>query len=98
MAGSKKVSVSLPLDVLEQVDFVASRFRMTRSAFISSLLSDTMPSIMKVAQCIPPEGQECDGETVKRFRGASAELISDSMKILRSGESGDLLDIDSSDV
>jgi hypothetical protein len=81
-----RVTISLPDDLLSDLDFVASRFKITRSGVVSGLLSEVVPSVRAIVGLMPPPGSDVTEADVKRFRGASADLISKQLAQLLLGE------------
>lgn len=86
MTGIKRVSISLPTDLAEDVDYVSSRLGMTRSAFITQfLLGGELDKLRSVLSTIPEQPSEAD---VKRFRGDSRAYIADQLSKLQHLQGG----------
>jgi hypothetical protein len=81
-----RVTVSLPDDLLADLDFVAARFGISRSGVVTGLLQEIAPSTREIAALMPPEGAGVSEADVMRFRGASAEVISKKIATLLMGE------------
>lgn len=88
-AGVKKITVSLPPEVVSDLDFIALRMRISRSALLGGVLSECIPGLLAVARCVPASG-EVGAEDVRRARGASAEIIGEQIKVLLAGGGDDL--------
>lgn len=87
--GVRKVTVSLPPSVVDDLDFIASRMRISRSALLSGVLGECVPGLLAVAKCVPAEG-DVGEDDVRRARGASAEIIGEKIKLLLAGGEDDL--------
>lgn len=81
-AGVRKVTVSLPPDVVDQLDFVSSRLRCSRSALLSEVLGHSMPALVQLASCIPEVGQDVTEVDARRLRGVSAAVIGEQVRKL----------------
>lgn len=81
-----RVTVSMPDDLLSDLDYVAGRFGISRSGVVTGLLGQVLPSVREIAALLPPEVSEATEADVKRFRGASAEIISRQIAKLLAGE------------
>lgn len=90
--STRRVSVSLPSDVVDHLDFVSSRMGCSRSALLSALLTEALPPLRQIASCLPPKGEEVTGVHAQRFRGEAARALGDQVARLLSGGQGDLLD------
>lgn len=71
-----RVTVTLPGGLVEDLDFAASRLRVTRSGIVAALLADTVPAVRQLAAAYPERIEDATEADIKRFRGASAEIIS----------------------
>tara|TARA_R100001126_G_scaffold9124_1_gene4669 strand:+ start:248 stop:517 length:270 start_codon:yes stop_codon:yes gene_type:complete len=85
-----RVTVSLPDELVSDIDFVAHRFEVSRSGLLAALLSHTMPTIMEIVTLMPDPSGEVTEADVKRFRGASADVISKQIAALLMGGQNDL--------
>lgn len=92
--GFRKITVSLPPEVVDQLDFVASRLRCSRSALLSEVLGFSIPSLVPIASCIPEAGQDVTESDARRLRGVSAQVIGDQVrKLLELGQGVDQDDL-----
>lgn len=87
MANTLKISVSLPAELVENLDFLSSRMGVSRSAIISEALSESMADAARLVRLIPPNPTPAD---VLRMRGESEELVRDRLASVNSMLSGDL--------
>ena len=76
--GVKKVTVSLPPDVLADLDHVAAVVGLSRSAFLSSLLGQSLPQTRAAV------------DALARYNAQSRDAIDSFMKKLISGGQDDL--------
>lgn len=67
-----KISVTVPPELLADLDHVAARLGVSRSALVSGLLGDVLPDMRTVLDAIPLSPEPLD---MVRFRGASAEIV-----------------------
>lgn len=72
MAASARMTITLPAELAGDIARVAGRFGITRSALLVQLLMEPMAELGKLVDMVPPTPSAGD---VKRFRGASIELI-----------------------
>lgn len=89
-SGHRRVTVSLPPAALEQLDFVANRLGCSRSAFLSEMLLQSLPSIVEAVEYLPPGLQDATTDDIRRMRGASARLIGRQVERLILGAQDDL--------
>ncbi|WP_270832374.1 CopG family transcriptional regulator [Aeromonas sp. QDB03] len=82
-----KVSVTLPPDLVESLDQIASRLGVSRSALISDFLSEAVGTLRPLLDTIPLSPTEADK---LRFRGESEEVIKQRLESLK-GMIDDLL-------
>lgn len=67
-----KISVTVPPELLADLDHVAARLGVSRSALVSGLLGDVLPDMRTVLDAIPLSPEPLD---MVRFRGASADIV-----------------------
>ena len=80
MANIKRLSLSVPPEVASDLNFVHRRLNVSKSALVTTLLQDGLRDFRLLLESLPPEP---DDQDMKRFRGASAELITNRMASLR---------------
>ena len=91
MSGFTRCSISLPADVVFQLDYCAGKLQLSRSAFLSGLLSESLPHLVGILGTLPSDPTLASSSDSRRFRGAAADAISDQIgKIIRSGGQGDI--------
>lgn len=69
---AKKISVSIPSPLLDDLQYLSARLGVSRSALITELLGDALPVVVGLLKMVP-EGASPD--EAKRFRGASVDII-----------------------
>lgn len=74
---TKIISISLPFDLLRQVDYAALRLGITRSALIGQALDQVIAPLSELLRDTPDEPTPDD---VLRLRGRSRDLIETRVK------------------
>jgi hypothetical protein len=69
---AKKISVSIPSPLLDDLQYLSGRLGVSRSALITELLGEALPAVAGLLRSVP-EGASPD--EAKRFRGASVDII-----------------------
>lgn len=87
MAKMRKVSLALSPEHVDDVDYVAGRLGVSRSALINSLLGEALPTIRQLFELVPLSPTPND---MVRFRGDSAKLVEERIGQLQ-GIANDLL-------
>ena len=92
MSSSKarKITVSLPDDVVANLDYISKKMRISRSALLSSLLVSSLPGLVEIVDCLPDAGVELTGSDARRLRGVSGKVIGDEISRLISGGQDDM--------
>jgi len=86
MAKTSKISVSLPGDVVADLDYLATRLGVSRSALISEFMGEAVSDMRRILEVIPPNPTPAD---LLRMRGQSEELVRQRVESLK-GMSDDL--------
>lgn len=92
MEKLRKISVSLPDNLVTNLDYLAARTGTSRSAIISEFLADAVEHTRKLFELVPPNPTAAD---VVRMRGQSAEIVRDRLSSLQ-GLADDLFSADRS--
>lgn len=82
-----KISVTVSPELVANLDYVAGRMGVSRSAIISEVLSGPIADMRTMLEQLPLDPTPAD---VVRFRGASAEVVKDRLTNLQ-GIADDLL-------
>jgi hypothetical protein len=86
MTTLKRVSLSLPISVADDLDYISSRLGVSRSAFVSQMLvSADLGQMRSLLSSIPVQPSEAD---TKRFRGESREFVKDQLTRLAKLQGG----------
>lgn len=72
----KRITVSLPPETLEQLDLVSKGLGLSRSAFLSSFLGQSLPALCALASNVVEAEKTGDS---RRYRG---EVISEANKLI----------------
>lgn len=72
MNKTSKISVSLPADVVADLDYMSHRLGVSRSAIIAEMLGESLADAVRLVKLIPPNPTPAD---VLRMRGDSEELV-----------------------
>ena len=70
----------VPPELASDLNFVHRRLGISKSALVTSLLQDGLRNFRLLLESLPPEP---DDQDMRRFRGASADLILEQMKALQ---------------
>lgn len=78
MSGITRVSVSLPSDLVSDLDYIAGRLGVSRSGLLAQMLvSADLGRLRSLLSAIPDEPS---GTDAKRFRGESRSYIADQLR------------------
>lgn len=72
MTSTRKLSVSLSADLVDDLDVLSTRMGVSRSAIISGVLAEPLHAARVLLDTIP--GDHAPGDTV-RMRGDSIEIV-----------------------
>ncbi len=76
----KKISVSLPDNLVTNLDYLAARTGTSRSAIISEFLSDAVDQTRKLFELVPPNPTPAE---IVRMRGQSEEVVRQRLSSLQ---------------
>jgi metal-responsive CopG/Arc/MetJ family transcriptional regulator len=76
----RRINVSLPDDVVDDLDGVARVIGSTRSGLISGILQDMKLSEVRRILSYAEQAQDGDSKAAKRYRGESAEYIVEQLQ------------------
>lgn len=82
-----KISVSLPSQLVVDLDYLSARTGVNRSALIGQLLADAVGEVRKVLELVPPNPTPAE---MLRMRGQSEEAIRTRLESIK-GMTDDLL-------
>lgn len=75
-----KISITIPPELLVDLDYVSGRLGVSRSALIAEVLPDALHVMRKLLEQVPLNPTPGD---VLRFRGESAEIIKQKIESIR---------------
>ena len=81
MSNVKRVTLSLPSDLADNLTYLHRRIGVSKSAFVSSLLAQGVGDLRSLMEALPDNPSP---EDVVRFRGASTELAEGRINHFRS--------------
>lgn len=84
-----RTTISFSEDTLNDLDYLASRLGVTRSALVNSMLSDTVSDLRQLVEEVQENPTQDD---LKRFRGKSADIVNQRVHRLRQQVDNDLFD------
>lgn len=80
MSKQHKVTLSLAPQLVEDLDYLAERTGVSRSALVSEILAEPIGEMRRLMAMIPPSPTPSD---VLRLRGASADVIRERLASLQ---------------
>jgi metal-responsive CopG/Arc/MetJ family transcriptional regulator len=80
MANLRKISVSLPDELVKNLDYLATRTGTSRSAIISEFLTEAAEHTRKLLELVPPSPTAAD---VVRMRGESEAVVRERLASLQ---------------
>jgi len=86
MASLKRVSLSIPGELADNLDYISRRLGVSRSAFVTQLLLEgQLDHLASLLASIPEQPSEAD---VKRFRGDSRAYVREQLERLQRLQGG----------
>jgi len=79
----RKVTFSIPSRMVDDLDFVSGVLGLSRSAFVSALLSQQLPDMVNL--CDVDVGTSDGGRSAKRYRGDSIAAIDIMLREFKAG-------------
>lgn len=78
----RKITISLPPDLVADLDYLGGRLGISRSAIIAELLGETAPLLARLLRSVPVQ-ENATPAVIRRAKGASLELIEELMGSLK---------------
>lgn len=75
-----KISVSLPSEIVDDLDYLSSRIGVSRSALIGQLMSESVPEVRRLLELVPPNPTPAE---LLRMRGQSEDAIRQRLQSLK---------------
>jgi len=72
MSSIKRISLSIPIDLANDLDYVHRRVGVSKSALVSELLAGGLRDVRELLESLPEQPTPDD---LVRLRGASADLV-----------------------
>jgi len=94
--GVRKISLSLPPDVVANLDTLSSSMGLSRSAFLSALLTESLPPMITTLSSISDLIDEIEGSDVspavaqQRYNAGSKDAINAFLRSVVGGVQDDL--------
>jgi hypothetical protein len=79
--ANKVISLSVPPEVVSDLNYIHRRMGISKSALVTSLLKGGLPSLRQLLESLPAQPDDRD---MRRFRGDSASLILSEIQKLQS--------------
>lgn len=76
----QKVSLALDAALVADLDYIAERTRVSRSALVSELLADCVGDVRRLLEMVPESPTPAD---LIRFRGESVDLVRSRLESLK---------------
>lgn len=76
MATVRRVSVTFPTELVDDLDSIAERLGFTRSGLLTQMLQESIPQMARIIRDIPDQPRKAD---VIRFRGESVKVYQDTI-------------------
>lgn len=76
----QKVSLALDPALVADLDYIAERTRVSRSALVSELLADSVGDVRRLLEMVPESPTPAD---LIRFRGESVDLVRSRLESLK---------------
>jgi len=71
-AHAKKISMSLPSALLDDLQYLSGRLGVSRSALMSEILGEAVPTLAELFRAVP---EDASPDEARRLRGASVEIV-----------------------
>jgi len=69
---AKKISMSLPSALLDDLQYLSGRLGVSRSALMSEILGEAVPTLAELFRTVP---EDASPDEARRLRGASVEIV-----------------------
>lgn len=76
----RKISITLPPDLVDSIDYVIGRLGVSRSAFIAQVMGETVQLLVPILQKLPAEPSPADAV---RYRGDSEAVVKTRLGVLK---------------
>lgn len=76
----RKISITMAPDLVDSIDYVSGRLGISRSAFISQIMGESVTLLRPLLEAVPIDPTPADAV---RFRGESAEVVRARIEVLK---------------
>jgi len=83
MANMKRVSFTLPPEVVDNLNFISQRLGVSKSSVVGDLLGKGLTPLAELLRVLPADSDSSPDDVVRRLRGASGEQIRGQLDHLR---------------
>lgn len=83
MANMKRVSFTLPPEVVDNLNFISHRLGVSKSSVVGDLLGKGLSPLAELLRVMPADATAAPDDVVRRLRGASGEQIRGQLDHLR---------------
>lgn len=86
MSDTKRISLSVPSGLADDLDYISSRLGVSRSGFVTQLLIGAdLGRLRSLLSAVPESATEADA---RRFRGESREFIREQLERISALQGG----------
>ena len=72
---TKRITITLPEELVHNVTYISTRMRISRSAFLAQMLEEPMTDLYNLIKSVPEDLSKDDEETIKRAKGDSKAIV-----------------------
>ncbi|WP_447530566.1 hypothetical protein [Vreelandella sp. TE19] len=83
MANMKRVSFTLPPEVVQHLNFISHRLGVSKSSVVGDMLGKGLSPLVELLRAMPDQNTAPSDDVIRRVRGASSEQIRDQLNHLR---------------
>ncbi|MNF78957.1 hypothetical protein D3C84_611580 [compost metagenome] len=76
----RKITITMAPDLVDSIDYVSGRLGISRSAFISQLMGESVALLRPLLEAVPLDPTPADAV---RFRGESADVVRAKIAMLK---------------
>lgn len=83
MANMKRVSFTLPPEVVQNLNYISQRLGVSKSSVVGDLLGKGLSPLAELLRVMPADNSAPSDDVIRRLRGASGEHIRGQLDHLR---------------
>lgn len=84
MRSTAQITITIPKELLSDLDYISSRLGVTRSALLSQVMTDPMSDLRKIVQDVPENLTQVSESDILRARGKSLSIVEERFNNLQS--------------